>query len=165
MQIKTIERCLRRLQIAEQNRTEQKTCRFTRTQIATAHTQEPSSHLGARQDGPVLLTLSSWGFGQRESPSICLWRALWRQGILYSTGQECYYLYNWWNAASGSFLCLSLPPYFMIWQFGCILHCIFLSFIVLFLPSQRDCDCWLFCCYILKQTGGSISWICYLVSW
>lgn len=59
MQIKTIERCLRRLQIAEQNRTEQKTCRFTRTQMATAHMQEPSSHLGARQDGPVLLTLSS----------------------------------------------------------------------------------------------------------
>lgn len=37
MQIKTIERCLRRLQIAEQNRTEQKTCRFKDTNGNGAH--------------------------------------------------------------------------------------------------------------------------------
>lgn len=43
-----------------------------------------------------------------ESASLCLWRDLLREGFLFFTRQECYYLQNWWNAAWGSVLCLLL---------------------------------------------------------
>lgn len=108
--------------------------------------QEPSSQLGGCQ---VLLRL--WTVRATPPPL-----SLWREGFLYSTRQECYYLHNWWSAASGSFF-FPFLFHFMTWQFNSVLHCIFLSFIVLILLSQWDLDCCVCCCYIWNWLEGALS--------
>lgn len=88
-------------------------------------------------------------------PPPSVWAPVKREGFLYSTRQECYYLHSWWNAASGRFWFLSSSVFFYDLT---ILHYAFVSFIVLILPSQRDFDCLIcFCCYIWNWLETALS--------
>lgn len=100
-----------------------------------------------------------------RSPTEALESPVKREGFLYFTRQECYYLHNWWNAASGSFLRLCLPFHFMTWQFNSTLQSIFLF--IHSLDPAFAARLWLLSPLLLylKLTGGSIVWYCYPVFW
>lgn len=128
------------------------------------HMQEPSSHLGGLQDGQVLLTLSSWGFGRRVTLPLSVESPV-KRGIplFHRTGMLLSPL-----LMKRCLRQLFMPFSSLLWNDLTIrLHLtLYISFIHCLVPALVARS-WLLALLLLylMQTGGSIFWICYLVFW
>lgn len=118
--------------------------------------QEPNLWLGGGQDGQVLPKLRT-----TSHPPLSVESPMKRRIPFFPTGQECHYLQNWWNAASGSFSFLS-PSSYSRSDNSAASYAVYF-FHSLFLLSKRASDCWLHLVLYLKHTGASLFWICYFV--
>lgn len=123
-------------------------------------TEEPCSQFGGCQDSQVLLLLmlSNWGFGQRESSSLRLWRALWRERDSFiPPGRNVIISITDETLPQEAFYAFVFP--FILWPGGSTApySLYFFLFILLILPLLQDFDCCLRCCYIWNWLEGALS--------